>query len=201
MDIPFPPRRIADIPPEPWKNGGGVTRTLARHGDAWRVSLADIDRDGAYSSFPGTTRLSMIVRGAGVTLRDAATVIALAPRVPLLYDGGPGWDARLVDGPCQALNVMAPAGAYRLSASLIDGQAEIPARADAVVLAGDAEVRLHDGAARPPVELKAGEYAVLAAGHGPRQVVLARPGGHASFPPVLVVLQPLDAQGRETNIV
>ncbi|CAB3725532.1 Protein Ves [Achromobacter deleyi] len=65
------------LPPEPWKNGGGVTRTLAADKDAaesaaarWRVSIADITRDGPYSRFAGDDRVSVVLSGAGVVLRD-----------------------------------------------------------------------------------------------------------------------------------
>ena len=65
------------LPPEPWKNGGGVTRTLAADKDAaesaaarWRVSIADITRDGLYSRFAGDDRVSVVLSGAGVVLRD-----------------------------------------------------------------------------------------------------------------------------------
>ena len=40
----------------PWKNGGGQTTELVRNspdGDySWRLSLADIDLNGPFSSFP-----------------------------------------------------------------------------------------------------------------------------------------------------
>lgn len=53
------------LPPEPWKNGGGVTRTLAVDGQAavprWRVSIADIEQDGPYSRFPGYDRVSVVL--------------------------------------------------------------------------------------------------------------------------------------------
>ena len=65
------------LPPEPWKNGGGVTRTLAADKDAaesaaarWRVSVADITRDGLYSRFAGDDRVSVVLSGTGVVLRD-----------------------------------------------------------------------------------------------------------------------------------
>ena len=43
--------RFAELKPEPWRNGGGVTRELASHPKAasaqdgawdWRVSIADV---------------------------------------------------------------------------------------------------------------------------------------------------------------
>ncbi len=79
---------------EPWKNGGGVTRTLAQGGhDAagvagWRVSLADIVQNGPYSSFAGQTRHSLILAGQGVDLADAQTRLALRPQQAHAADDG-----------------------------------------------------------------------------------------------------------------
>lgn len=94
---------------EPWKNGRGVTRTLASHDGSpsqWRVSLAEITQDGPYSRFDGVVRHSLIVAGRGIVLRDGSDTVVLAPGVPTQYDGEPVWEASLVDGACQALNVM-----------------------------------------------------------------------------------------------
>ena len=64
---------LADIPPEPWRNGGGLTRTVAAgHSGAalqWRVSAADIARDGDFSVFDGVDRQAVLMRGAGLRLQ------------------------------------------------------------------------------------------------------------------------------------
>jgi environmental stress-induced protein Ves len=59
----------------PWKNGSGSTRELAIWpqsagvGDFdWRISIADIERDGPFSIFPGIDRNIMLLDGAGVEL-------------------------------------------------------------------------------------------------------------------------------------
>ncbi|MEO8526020.1 MAG: HutD family protein [Caldimonas sp.] len=54
--------RFADTAAQPWRNGGGVTRELL----AWpgvgdwcvRVSIADIEADGPFSTFSGVQRES-----------------------------------------------------------------------------------------------------------------------------------------------
>jgi uncharacterized protein len=52
------------VEPEPWRNGGGVTRTLARgDGGRWRVSVAELAGDAEFSRFPGLRR--ELVRGSG----------------------------------------------------------------------------------------------------------------------------------------
>jgi uncharacterized protein len=69
-------RRSADLHAMPWKNGGGVTRELAAfppHSNfadfIWRVSVADVHADGAFSTFPGIDRQIALLEGAGMTLR------------------------------------------------------------------------------------------------------------------------------------
>ncbi|MCX4158292.1 HutD family protein [Paraburkholderia aspalathi] len=39
-------RSVASVPQEPRRNGGGITRTLATGSSQWRISLAEIERDG-----------------------------------------------------------------------------------------------------------------------------------------------------------
>src|SRR5215467_12821624 len=57
----------------PWRNDGGRTREIAVGGADeeqfdWRVSLADIDRDGPFSGYPGYSRVISVVEGDGVEL-------------------------------------------------------------------------------------------------------------------------------------
>jgi uncharacterized protein len=82
----------AAVAAEPWKNGGGRTRPLfawpSAQDWAFRISLAEVERSGPFSSFPGIDRQIAIVRGGAVTLRfDGATPpVALGP-VPFHFDG------------------------------------------------------------------------------------------------------------------
>ena len=61
-----------DLTPQPWKNGGGKTRELLAwpHPSDWilRLSVADIEADGPFSSFPGVQRWFAVLRGNGVRL-------------------------------------------------------------------------------------------------------------------------------------
>src|SRR6185369_11614525 len=74
----------SDYRPMPWKNGGGRTIEIAVHPvgatlDAfqWRVSIADIERDGPFSRFPGIDRTIVLLEGAGMHLRSASRDIDL----------------------------------------------------------------------------------------------------------------------------
>lgn len=112
--------RADDIRPEPWKNGGGETRELLRWPAvaaatqdtppvAWtlRLSLADITRDGPFSSFPGVVRWFCVLEGDGVELALPEGPRRLRPGdAPLCFDGAAAPDCRLLGGPTRDLNLM-----------------------------------------------------------------------------------------------
>lgn len=56
-----------------WKNDGGWTTEIARDpaaGEAfrWRLSIAEIERDGPFSTFPGVDRHLLLLDGRGIEL-------------------------------------------------------------------------------------------------------------------------------------
>lgn len=112
------------LPPEPWKNGGGVTRTLAvdtQPEPRWRVSIADIDRDGPYSRFPGHDRVSVVLSGQGVTLQGDGKEIRLLPGVPTAFAGDVAFQSRLLGGPVRVLNLFVLRGAAQAAVSGFGG--------------------------------------------------------------------------------
>ena len=130
-------RPIASVPTEPWRNGGGVTRTLATHGSQWRISLAEIERDGPYSRFEGISRISLVLRGGGVTLRDDNVVVQLKPFEAIEYEGDAAWKASLIDGPVTALNVMSAQGRYRTRIRAVVDSMIVRPQCAAIVVALD----------------------------------------------------------------
>ena len=108
--------------PQPWANGGGTTRDLAIGRSAalaelapgpafdWRLSLADIDRDGPFSRLPGVERVFALVDGAVALAFDEAGASALcdadADADPIAFDGERAPHASLHHGaPARALNL------------------------------------------------------------------------------------------------
>ena len=105
--------RTPDAAPQPWKNGGGVTRELLRlpadGGDDWtlRISVADIAADGPFSPFAGVTRWFAVLDGAGVRLAfPDRTLDVRRGDAPLRFDGAEAPGCALLDGATRDLNVM-----------------------------------------------------------------------------------------------
>jgi environmental stress-induced protein Ves len=93
-----------------WRNGLGWTREIWRSGEgpAWRVSIAEIDADCEFSSFPDCRRQLRLLAGAGLCVQINAqdpTTLAL-PFAALDFNGDDAVAARLIDGPVQALNLI-----------------------------------------------------------------------------------------------
>ncbi len=100
--------RIADLAPVPWRNGGGVTRDIGV-GQGWRLSLADIDAPGQFSTYPGLRRAFALASGA-VRLRfGVAEELRLdADSAPIDFAGedAPHCAPEPGAGACRALNLM-----------------------------------------------------------------------------------------------
>lgn len=132
------------LPPEPWKNGAGSTRTLAADGaKRWRVSIADIDRDGPYSRFPGYDRVSVVLSGQGVELRGEGAPVLLRHGEPAGFAGEAAFQSRLLGEPVRVLNLFVLRGAASarvhaigvMAAALSAGGLRGPARTLRLVVA------------------------------------------------------------------
>ena len=125
----------------PWKNGGGITRELASCADAWRVSIADIDRDGPFSRFDGIDRLLMVLDGAGVTLGSSSVLRAFEVA---RFVGEAPVAARLASGPVRVFNLMTYRGSARASVDILRTPGRRTLAADTALLLcalGSFEVR------------------------------------------------------------
>ena len=107
--------RLADCPPQAWKNGLGRTREMAVHPSVagsdeflWRVSIAEVDSAAPFSRFPGIDRQIVLLEGAGFTMRlDDGQVHALTtPLAPFAFAGELGVEITLAGGATRDFNLM-----------------------------------------------------------------------------------------------
>jgi len=107
--------RLADCPPQPWKNGLGRTRELAIHPPAagsddfsWRVSVAEVDSAAPFSRFPGIDRQIVLLDGAGfrMNLDDGSRHELTTPFAPFAFPGEAGVEVTLADGATRDFNLM-----------------------------------------------------------------------------------------------
>ncbi|MEU8913782.1 HutD family protein [Streptomyces nigrescens] len=172
--------RAEGRPAAPWSNGGGVTREVAVHPPGagwdtfvWRVSLADVTRDGPYSPLPGVRRILTVVDGAGLELTVDGSIRLLPDRCrPFAFPGGADTGSRLLDGPVVNLNVMLREGRADAAVEMVRGHRRVePVRRPAgggadgpeavLVMAVEGPARLRT-AGGPAVRLTRFDAALLA---------------------------------------
>nr|WP_246331456.1 HutD family protein [Sphingomonas chungangi] len=103
--------RAADRRPQPWKNGGGVTREIVTYPPGsgvedfgWRLSMADVEAPGAFSHFAGVDRYLMMLRG---TMRLDIRAEPLSPQEDAVaFPGDVPVHGEPIGGPALDLNLM-----------------------------------------------------------------------------------------------
>lgn len=135
----------ASLESAPWKNGGGSTTEIAIAPPGaglddfdWRISLATISEDGAFSVFPGIDRTLALVEGAGVTLDIAGGKrVSLCDDDPIIeFAGESEIKAALNGGATLDFNVMTRRTVchHRLGRRVLSGLSEFAPRGDLTVL-------------------------------------------------------------------
>jgi uncharacterized protein len=121
--------RFADLRPQPWRNGGGVTRELASHPLAasaqdgawdWRVSIADIAKAGDFSVFPGMERVLTVIDGELLLLTVDGSEHPLEKYRPFRFSGEAAASGALPTGDIRDLNVITRTGAFKGHTSIVE---------------------------------------------------------------------------------
>lgn len=121
--------RAADYRKMPWKNGAGFTTEIAISpaGSAlddfdWRVSMARVEEDGAFSLFPEIDRTLLVLDGVGIVLTTTGlgTTGLDVTSAPYAFPGDQSTSARLTAGGITDLNIMSRRGRMRHEVERID---------------------------------------------------------------------------------
>jgi environmental stress-induced protein Ves len=154
----------ADYRRTAWKNGGGRTTEIVVHPpkadlDAfvWRASVADVERDGPFSTFPGVDRTLVLLAGAGFSLTGGDMPVEMrAHYEPVTFSGDVALECRLHDGAVRDFNLMVRRAAARGELAVVREEAGTikPARfrlcyvaagACECLVAGNVPLVLHEG--------------------------------------------------------
>lgn len=158
----------ADYRRMPWKNGGGETTEIARREEngatLWRVSIADVDRAGDFSAFPGLERVIAVAEGAGMRLHVGSDdpVTLTSGDLPSRFPGSAAARCELLDGPIRNFNLMIDPRRVAGALARIAGPADhaVPATGGTVLvhaLTGPCGLTTADGT----VEIAEGMTAVI----------------------------------------
>jgi environmental stress-induced protein Ves len=142
-----------DRPAVPWKNGQGRTWQVAAHPEGadvadfdWRISIAEISQDGAFSAFPGVDRTIAVIDGAGVELLVDGVARELPPYQPFGFAGEAETSCRLLAGTTRDLNLLTSRGRANGSMKFltVTGEDIIDVAGCLLVVAGSATVSTPD---------------------------------------------------------
>jgi uncharacterized protein len=96
-----------------WKNGLGWTREIVRYPEMsehwlWRLSIAEVDKDGPFSTFESIERELVLLSGEGMRLvfSDGESVDLNPPHDKHRFSGERALRAELINGPTHDFNVM-----------------------------------------------------------------------------------------------
>jgi hypothetical protein len=171
---------------ERWKNGLGWTREILRWPEDaetwdWRLSIAEVDKGGPFSTFAGIDRELVLLSGEGMHLNfeDGESVTLLPPHDHHRFAGERPLSADLISGPTQDFNLMWQRD--RVEATLLHRPlvgpmlffAEPGVRWAAYVLSGRAVVKDQ----LLPMAMEQGDTALIEPNHGRTNRVILEGGG------------------------
>lgn len=118
---------INELPPTPWKNGGGTTREIAQadgpKGFAWRLSVADVEVEGPFSRFEGFSRILTVIEGHGLQLCTTKRIHEIALLDPFHFRGDVDISSKLQSGSIRDFNVIYDHDSVAAHVSVVRGPA------------------------------------------------------------------------------
>ncbi|HGM5582554.1 TPA: HutD family protein [Pseudomonas putida] len=142
--------RARDYPRMPWKNGGGFTEEITRDagdgldGFGWRLSIADIEASGGFSSFAGYQRIISVLQGDGMCLSvDGQDSRALLAFDAFAFSGESQVGCTLLGGPIRDFNLIYAPNRYRARLQWFAGDTRLFSAAETVlVFSAEADLRV-----------------------------------------------------------
>jgi uncharacterized protein len=134
----------ATLAPEPWANGGGVTRTIARgaeddEGAQWRVSVATLSGAAKFSQFPGFDRTLVLLDDGAVDLHSQDGQLIARAGQPVQFSGDLHVWVTLAAKPVNVLNVMTRREACRATVSVHTNSLRVMPAANQLLLSVDGQ--------------------------------------------------------------
>ncbi|MBS9761048.1 HutD/Ves family protein [Pseudomonas mosselii] len=133
--------RARDYPRMPWKNGGGFTEEITRDagdsldGFGWRLSIADIEESGGFSSFAGYQRIITVLQGDGMRLLvDGQASRPLLPFDAFAFSGESQVSCKLLGGAIRDFNLIYAPQRYRARLQWFDGGNRVFSSASTLLL-------------------------------------------------------------------
>lgn len=113
----------------PWRNGGGWSTVLAEaeggEPRTWRISRAEIERDGPFSDYSGYDR-TIVSEDEPFTLEFAdGETVDILPLEPFRFAGERAVHCRLHGKPATAFNVITLRGACTHEVRVVNGEIEV----------------------------------------------------------------------------
>jgi environmental stress-induced protein Ves len=126
----------------PWKNRGGLTTEIVVappdanfDAFAWRVSMADVDQSGPFSTLADIDRVLVLTAGNGMRLTGDGTTLDVTQSYELVrFPGEWPLHCALLSGPVRDFNLMVRRGVVRGDVHVVRGDARTIPPADAYLV-------------------------------------------------------------------
>lgn len=198
-------RRYESYRSMPWRNGRGFTLEIDREPAAgvdfaWRLSLADIERDDAFSAYPGYRRALVLVAGNRLHLRfrGHGDCVLDPKRRGTRFEGDWETHCAVPEGRCTDLSLIVRGGSAVRPASVVRAPRMVRLKSAArLVLAADlhgalfvleGSVAIAESIRARPRTLRARDTVLLHP--GPQRTLRLRNLGHSATQLILLRWRP-----------